>query len=89
MTGSILDLNKVIKKKKGYLKFFFYISLARYAMCCCFDHLVFPVDVGELPLVAGDAHPLVFSCQVDELPPFLPLLVVLFGVVGEGVQLLV
>lgn len=52
-------------------------------------HLVFSVDVGELPLVAGDAHPLVLSRQVDELPPFLPLLVVLFGVVGEGVELLV
>lgn len=58
-------------------------------MCRCFDYLVFSVDVSELPLVAGDAHPLVFSCQVDELPTFLPLLVILFGVVGEGVQLLV
>lgn len=59
------------------------------AMRRCFDYLVFSVDVGELPLVTGDAHPLIFSCQVDELPPFLPLLVILFGVVGEGVQLLV
>lgn len=52
-------------------------------------YLVVSVDVGELPLVTGDAHPLKFCRQVDELPPFLSLLVVLFGVVGECIELLI
>lgn len=52
-------------------------------------YLVVSVDVGELPLVTGDAHPFKFCHQVDELPPFLSLLVVLFGVVGECIELLI
>lgn len=52
-------------------------------------YLVVSVDIGELPLVAGDAHPLKLRPEVDELPPFLSLLVVLFGVVGERVELLI
>lgn len=52
-------------------------------------YLVVSVDVGELPLVAGDAHPLKLRPQVNELPSFLSLLVVLFGVVGERIELLI
>lgn len=52
-------------------------------------YLVVSVDVGELPLVAGDAHPLKLRPEVDDLPSFLSLLVILFGVVGERIQLLV
>lgn len=52
-------------------------------------NLVISVDVGELPLVARHAHSLILCHQVEELPPFLPLLVVLFGVVGECVQFLI
>lgn len=51
--------------------------------------LVVSVDVGELPLVAGNTHPLKLCAQVDELPPFFTLLVILFGIVGERVELLV
>lgn len=53
------------------------------------SYFVVSVDVRELPLVAGHAHPLKLRPQVDELPPFLSLLVVLFGVVGERVELLI
>jgi len=52
-------------------------------------YLVVSVDVRELPLVAGDAHPLKLRPEVDDLPSFLSLLVVLFGVVGEGVEFLI
>lgn len=52
-------------------------------------YLVISVDVSELPLVAGNAHPLKLRPQVDELPTFLSLLVVLFGVVGERIELLI
>lgn len=52
-------------------------------------HLIISVDISELPLVTRDTHPLILCHEVDELPPFLPLLVVLFGVVGECIQLLI
>lgn len=52
-------------------------------------YLVVPVHISELPLVAGDAHPLELRPQIDELPSFLPLLIVLFGVVGKRVEFLV
>lgn len=52
-------------------------------------HLIISVDISELPLVTGDTHPLILCHEVDELPPFLPLLVILFGVVGECIELFI
>lgn len=52
-------------------------------------HLVVSVDISELPLVTGNTHSLILCHEVDELPPFLPLLVILFGVVGECIQFLI
>lgn len=52
-------------------------------------YLIISVDVSELPLVTRHAHSLILCHQVDELPPFLPLLVILFGVVGECIQFLI
>lgn len=54
-----------------------------------FIYLIVSVDISVLPLVIGDTHPLKLCCQVDELPPLLSLLVVLFGVVGERIQILI
>lgn len=52
-------------------------------------YFIVSVDISELPLVTGDTHPLKLCPQVNELPPFFPLLVILFGVVGESVELLI
>lgn len=52
-------------------------------------YLVVPVHISELPLVTGDTHPLKLRPQVDELPSFLSLLVILFGVVGESIKLFI
>lgn len=52
-------------------------------------YLVVSVDVRKLPLVTGDAHPLKLRPQVDELPSLFSLLVILFGVVGECIELLI
>lgn len=52
-------------------------------------YLIVSVDVSKLPLVTRHPHSLVLCRQVDELPAFLPLLVILFGVVGECIQFLI